>query len=301
MRRKKKFGDRPDGRRIYDSDPMHVVFPYVLGNRCDNEVCITEKINASAINEYIKKKNLGNEDFEYTAFHVIMAALARVIAERPRLNRFYAGYRLYERDYISFAFAVKKEYTDDCPETMAIVGYDPDKAESPIDQIYGNVRDVVKGIRCEGKVIDGVTAIMKVVSVLPRFLIKAVVGGLNLLDYCGLYPRSVMEDDPYFSTCFVSNLKSIRLNADYHHLANRGTNSIFMIIGRNEKEVTVDENGNRVINEYIPLSIVIDERIADGVYFSKSISKFRKYLAHPDNLDTVLCEKDTEKTEEATV
>ena len=285
MKKKKRFGDRPDGYRIYDSDPMHVVFPYVLGGRCDNEVCLTERINVSAINEYIKKKNLENEGFEYTVFHIVMAALARVIAERPHLNRFYSGYRLYERDHISFAFAVKKEYTDDCPETIAMIGYDPDKAESPIEQIYGNVRDVVTGIRREGKVIDGATAIMKVVSVLPRFLIKALVGFLNFLDYYGLYPKSVMADDPYFSTCFVSNLKSIRLNADYHHLANRGTNSIFMIIGRNEKETSIDADGNRG---------------AGGVYFSKSISKFRKYLAHPELLEEILCEKSSETEEEKT-
>lgn len=288
--KKKRFGDRKDGYRIHDGDPMHVLFPYLLPNRTDNEVCLTEKIDLAPIAEYIKNKNVDCEDFSCTVFHVVMAALAKVFHERPCLNRFYIGNRLYERDNISFAFAAKKEYTDDCPETIAIVRYNSEIEKSPMDQIYNGVKEVVNGIRVDGKTEDGATGVMKVVGHFPRCIIKLIVGTLNLLDYYGLYPKSLMDVDPYYTTCFISNLGSIRLNADYHHLVNRGTNSIFVIIGKKEKEYFTDRSGNPTYREYIPVSITLDERIADGVYFSKSLSKLRKYLAHPEELDIVMTE-----------
>ena len=293
--KKKRFGDRKDGYRIHGSDPMHVLFPYLLPNRTDNEVCLTEKIDLEPLERYIKEKNADCDDFAYTVFHIVMAASSRVFHERPHLNRFSINNKLYERNSISFAFAAKKEYTDDCPETVAIVRYSPELEASPMSQIYEGVKDVVNGIRKEGKIEDGATGVMKVVGYFPSFLIKLVVWGLKALDCFNLYPKSLMDVDPYYTTCFVSNLGSIRLTADYHHLVNRGTNSIFVIIGKREKEYSLDDDGNTVTRHYIPLSITVDERIADGVYFSRSLSKLRRYLAHPERLEEILVECDKEE------
>jgi pyruvate/2-oxoglutarate dehydrogenase complex dihydrolipoamide acyltransferase (E2) component len=93
------------------------------------------------------------------------------------------------------------------------------------------------------------------------------------------------------TTCFVSNLGSIRLCADYHHLANRGTNSIFLIIGQKKENIYIDRDGNVAKKDVLPLAVTIDERIADGVYFSKSLSRLRKYLLHPEVLDESLVAK----------
>lgn len=297
MKKKRRFGDRTDGYLVRDNDPMHILFPHLLPNRTDNEVSLCEEVDLCSIREYLDKKNADSPEFRYTIFHVVLAALARVMAERPHMNRFYAGDRLYQRNYISFAFVIKQDYSDDSPETIAIIKYDPELEASPISQVYDSIRDAVNTVRKDGNVEDDATGAMKIVGKLPRFLMKFVVWILKTLDYYGKYPKSLMEVDPYYSTCFVSNLGSIRLHADYHHLVNRGTNSIFLIIGQKKETVYIDRNGNAAKKDMLPLAITIDERIADGVYFSKSLSKLRKYLLHPEVLDESLATKECSEKE----
>lgn len=285
MKRKKRFGDRPDGYLVRDADAMHIIAPFILPNRADNEAMMSETIELAPILEYVNRKNADNPEFKYTFFHVICAALARVIAERPYMNRFYAGQRLYERDNISFAFVVKKQFTDKASETLAIVKYDNYSGVSAMEQIYGQIKKIVTGVRRDGKVVDGATGIAGVLNKLPRFLLNFVMWILNTLDYYGMYPKSFSKVDPYCTTCFMSNLGSIKMNAQYHHLANRCTNSLFVIIGEKYVKPTYTLDGSCTVSEVIPLGITVDERIADGVYFSKTLARLREILANPDVLD----------------
>lgn len=285
MKRKKRFGDRNDGYLVRDADAMHVIAPFILPNRADNEASMSEYIELAPILEYIEKKNADNPEFKYTFFHVICAALARVIAERPRMNRFYAGQRLYDRNEISFAFVVKRQFTDESSETLAIVRYDTESGIPAMEQIYGQVKKIVTGVRRDGKVVDGATDKAAMLNKLPRFLLNMVMGILNTLDYFGHYPKSFARVDPYCATCFISNLGSIKMNAQYHHLANRCTNSLFVIIGEKHFRPTYSEDGSCTVKEVIPLGITVDERIADGVYFAKTLTRLREILANPEILD----------------
>ena len=47
----------------------------------------------------------------------------------------------------------------------------------------------------------------------------------------GRLPRSLTDGDSNHCSAFVTNLGSIGLKCGYHHLANFGTNSIFVVIG----------------------------------------------------------------------
>ena len=96
--------DRRDGILIKETDPMHAIMPYILPNRADNEAVVNEKIDLTAISAYLEKKNADSPEFKYTFFHVICAAIAKTIYLRPQMNRFYIGYRMYERKYISLSF-----------------------------------------------------------------------------------------------------------------------------------------------------------------------------------------------------
>ena len=41
-KRKRKFGDRRDAYRVRDIDSMHVLMPYLMPNRTDNEAFLAE-------------------------------------------------------------------------------------------------------------------------------------------------------------------------------------------------------------------------------------------------------------------
>jgi hypothetical protein len=50
-----------------------------------------------------------------TLFHLILFAVARALHERPGLNRFVSGCRIYQRNGVFLSFAVKAAFADDAP------------------------------------------------------------------------------------------------------------------------------------------------------------------------------------------
>ena len=275
---------RRDGTLVPETDPMHLITPHMVPNRCDNEAVLTELFDMTAVEAYLAKKNADGPEFKYTFFHVICAAIAKVLVLRPRMNRFYAGRRLYDRNDILFACVVKKKFEDNGAEALAIIKVDKDGEVSPVEQIHGKVKDIVYSVRKENKT-EGTTEKMGILTKLPRGLLRFVMSFLNWLDYHGKYPAALMKDDPYFASVFVSNLGSIKMHANYHHLVNWGTNSIFVVIGEKKLTPFFEPDGSVQMRDALELGLTIDERIADGVYFAKSIHLLRRLLSQPELLD----------------
>ena len=46
-----------------------------------------------------------------------------------------------------------------------------------------------------------------------------------------------------------------------------------------------DKDGNPDLHEVIPLGITLDERIADGYYYSGTVALVRELLEHPELLE----------------
>ena len=107
----------------------------------------------------------------------------------------------------------------------------------------------------------------------------------NALYHPELWADFLNEASPYAHTCFVSNLGSIKMDAQYHHLANFGSNSFFAIIGRKDKKPVFKDDGTFEMKEFLPISFTIDERIGDGVYFANTIKIFKAYMMRPELLD----------------
>lgn len=275
---------RRDGTLVPETDPMHLITPHMVPNRCDNEAVLTELFDMTAVEAYLAKKNADGPEFKYTFFHVICAAIAKVLVLRPRMNRFYAGRRLYDRNDILFAFVVKKKFEDNGAEALAIIKVDKDGEISPVEQLHGKVKNIVYSVRKENKT-EGTTEKMGILTKLPRGLLRFVMSFLNWLDYHGKYPAALMKDDPYFASVFVSNLGSIKMHANYHHLVNWGTNSIFVVIGEKKLTPFFQPDGSVQMRDALELGLTIDERIADGVYFAKSIHLLRRLLSQPELLD----------------
>jgi pyruvate/2-oxoglutarate dehydrogenase complex dihydrolipoamide acyltransferase (E2) component len=269
---------------------MHAFMPYLLPNRTDNEAVLSDYAVVENLEKYIAKKNEENPEFKYTVFHAVTAALAKTIYLRPKMNYFYQGHRLYERNDIIFSFAVKRKFEDHSEEALARIKIDKESDISPLEQVYSKVKKFVTKVRKENQT-DGATDIISVLCKLPRFLLKFVVWVLRKLDYYGVMPASISNEDPYYSTVFISNLGSIKATASYHHLTNWGTNSIFVIVGEMKLKQITDKDGNVSVKKIIPLGITIDERIADGFYFAKSFKIFRHLIENPELLDRPLQEE----------
>ncbi len=280
----KRRGDRKDATLIRDNDPLHSFMPYLLLGRASNEAVLNDEIDLTEVEKYLEEKNASNPDFKYTIFHVVMAAIAKTIYLRPAMNRFMQGHRLYQRNDISFSFVVKRAFSDKGEEALVIMKVDPESEVSPLEQIYSRVKKEVNLVRKENKV-DDTTSTMDLLCKIPRPLLRIVAKLLFWLEYHGRLPEALVKIDPYHTTCFLSNLGSIKMTASYHHLIDWGTNSFFVVIGEKHWKPIFKEDGSYEMRQVLPLSFTIDERIADGFYFANSVKILRKILKNPQILD----------------
>lgn len=283
VQRKKHRRDRYDGWYIDGLDSLHVMMPYLFGPRTKNEAVMSEVVDLTEVDKYLAGKNAGNPEFKYTWFHFIVAALSKAILLRPKMNYFISGHRFYEHKKIQVSFIVKRQFNDSSEETEAKFVLDREGG-SPVDQVHDYVKNFVHRVRVEDKTI-GVDGALNIVKHLPRPLFRLLGSGLRWLEYHGWYPKSLAKDDPCYSSVFISNLGSIKLNADYHHLFDWGTNSFFVVISEKKIRPFFKEDGSYDMRNTIKVGLTIDERIADGYYFAKTLKLVRHIFAHPELLD----------------
>ena len=284
---RRKWGDRRDAKLLRNVDSLHFIMGVIYPNRADNEAYIAERIDLGPIKEYLAKKNVEGIAFKYTFFHVIVAALVKTVTLRPKLNRFYANENYYERNKVTAGFVIKKEFSDTSEEAMALLDAKPtDTVDTTHDEIFRQVT------QCRGEQKKNSTdESMDIFNKLPRWLSKLAIRFVRWLDKHGWVPKALISDDPNYASVFLSNLGSIRLKSGYHHLTNWGTCSLFCIIGEKKWTPVYDEHGFVEMRETLDIGLTVDERIADGYYYAKSVRLFKYLVTHPELLERPLSEE----------
>ena len=283
---KKRRGDRKDGRLMRELDSLHYVTGILYPNRCDNEAYISQRIDLTNMNAFIAKKNETETEFPYTMFHLVLAALMKTITLRPKLNRFIVNSNFYQRNEVSAAFVVKKQFSDKGAEALAFLH---GKDEFTVEDVHEYIRSQVQ--ECRSEKVDSSTENMDILNKLPRWLGKAAVKFIMWLDKHGWVPKDMVATDPYYSSVVISNLGSIKLKCGYHHLTNWGTCSMFCIIGEKKLSPFFDAEGHATMRETLDLGLTIDERLADGYYYSKSVRLLKYLLEHPEELEKPMKEE----------
>lgn len=279
-KQKRRAGDRSDGRRVRNLDAMHVAMPYIMPKRGEAEVYLNETVDVTGALEYLKRNNQNSNGIRMTLFHLILAALGKTIIHRPYLNRFISGRRYYERDEASFSFVAKKQFSDKGEESLMVLRTN---GETVLEDVNRKVVGDVKEVRETGG--NELDQIMELLVKLPRPVLRLVATLLNVMEYYGIVPPSFAEMLPYYSTVLISNLGSIKCGAPYHHLTNFGTNSVLITVGEIHKEFVFNKEGNPEIRDVVEMGFTIDERIADGFYFAKSIKFFKYLISQPELLE----------------
>lgn len=282
----RKFGDRKDGVKLKKIHSMHVIMPLIFPNRCDNEAFISERIDLTNINAYLEKKNASDPEYRYNLFQVIVAAVLKTMVLRPKMNRFIANNTMYMHKDVSASFTVKKVFSDDGAEALAQVRV---KGTETLDDIHDEIFRQVSF--CRSDKLDGGTESLNAVAAIPGFLMKIVGAGARFLDRHGWMPSSVTEGDPFYGSVYLSNLGSIKLGAGYHHLTNWGTCSVFCTIGAAKKSPFYDDDGTVHMKDSVDIGLTIDERIADGYYYSRTVQLLKKLLENPELLEHPLNEE----------
>ena len=260
--------------------------PLMYPNRCDNEAFISERIDLTNINAYLEKKNASDPEYKYNLFQVMVTAVLKTITLRPKMNRFIANKTMYLRNEVSAAFTVKKIFSDNGAEALAQVHT---KGTETIDDIHDEIFRQLS--LCRSDKVDAGTESLNAVAAIPGFLARLVGAGARFLDRHGWMPQSVIAGDPYYCSVVLTNLGSIKLHAGYHHLTNWGTTSVFCAIGEAKKRPFFDDDGTVHMKPSVDIGLTIDERIADGYYYSRTVALLKKLLENPELLDKPLNEE----------
>ena len=276
----RRIGDRFDAKLIRDVDPIHFLMPFIYPGRTDNEGYISETIDLTETMKYLEKKNAENDGYKYTVFQLVVTAALKLLVLKPQLNRFIKNGSLYQKNDISASFVVKRKLCENSEEGLAFInGLKDDTLETIHQKIYDEIYKTRKG--SGGDAVDSIN----IFRTLPRFLGRSIVRGLCFFERHGKVLPSITQGDPGYSSVMLTNLGSIGMKAGYHHLSNWGTNSIFVVVGKIEKRPFFSEDGKVDMRVSVDLGLTIDERIADGYYYSKSVKLLKYLLEHPAELE----------------
>lgn len=274
---------RFDGRPVRDIPAYRRIVPFLMRGRNESAVYFEQAVDLTATLPWIDAWNRGRAergdgDARVTVFHVVLAAIVRVLHQRPRLNRFVSGRRIYQRDGVWLSFAAKKRFDDDAPLSMVKRRFEPDEPfAAMVGQLSGAVRDARSDRR---SVLDRE---LDLFLRLPAPVLDGAVRLLRALDQVNLAPRALLASDPMYTSVFVANLGSLKIDAAYHHLYEYGNCPLFVTIGKVEQRSTVGDDGVVTRRPILGLKYTYDERIEDGLYCARALDLLETFVADPSS------------------
>ncbi len=278
------FGRRSDGKLIKTIDPITKLMPHIMKERNDAHVLAPMEVECNGMDEWIfKERRLGRR---FTYMDLIVAALVRTLAIRPKLNRFVVNSRFYKRNKIQISFMIKKQLKDTAEEGAIKLTFD---GTETIYDIHARMqKEIDDNAHLSSE--NDTDKLAKLLTIVPHFMIKGLVNFLMWLDRIGHLPKSVIDASPFHTSLFLTNMKSIKMGYVYHHIYNFGTCSVFLSMGKERYvPIVVDADEEKLgIRKIITIGGAVDERITDGLYNSNSIREFVKMLLNPSVLETPL-------------
>lgn len=282
---KRSFGDRKDAKRCRDINGLSQILIDLKPKRSLSELYIDQVMDVTELVKYIKK--LKGQNDKITFFHAFSTIIGKVIYNRPLLNRFIASRHTYEHNDVTLSYVMKVDFLDKAEEIMVIM---PINEDDNIFSISEKISNKVNNIRQKKDKGTGANNAIQILGKLPNILRVPIVGIFKFCDKKGFLPTSLIKDNIYYSSMIVSNLGSLHCDGIYHNVTDFGTCSGLITMGEiKEKIETI--NGKKETKYYCDFGMTIDERIADGFYFIKSIHLMQYILNNPILLEGSANEK----------
>lgn len=274
----KRRRDRYDGWRVKPADPVMDLVPYVLRTRIDSQVLFEDEIPLTGIDEFIKQ--YAADIPGVSIMHILIAAMVRQISQRPYLNRFIVHNKLYAHNSIKVSVAIKRGLSDKGGEAVIKPEFEPeDTVVDVVRKIEAEI-DATKPKDAENE--TDKTA--KILGKIPSWIKRPFVNLMYRFDRHGMLPKAIEEASPWHTSAWLTNIGSLGIDSVYHHLYEFGTCSLFVAMGKKNREVITDADGNERVEKSIRLRFVTDERICDGHYYAVSMRYFKKLLLKPEQL-----------------
>lgn len=273
-----KINPKKEGRRLKSLSPLSRVAPYIMKTRQDASNMLSDSLDIEKAEDYIyKKREQGLKGFGM--LHLFVAGYVRTISQRPAVNRYIRGQRIYSRNCIEIMLTIKKEMKLDAPETVLKLFFPRDATS--ID-IYRIMNDTIEKSRAEESDFDDTARFL---NYIPGLVLKFVVWLLRLGDYFGLIPRRLTKLSPFHGSLAITAMGSLGIPPVYHHLYDFGNIPVFCAYGAKYIKNEPEADGTVTQRKYVDYKFTIDERICDGHYFASALKMFKAIMKDPAVLE----------------
>lgn len=272
------FGFRSDGKKVKNMNIIEKAEPFFMPQRIDAVNYTTIKVPCAKLDEFIARERRNGISYSY--MHLVIATIVRVLYIRKKLNRFVMRGSIYQRNTLTISMDIKKKLDDESDSITLKFFF---TGRESIDEIKKIIDDEIAKNLQENEV-HKTTKVAGKFCKLPDFLFRWAMALVRFLDRHGMLPKSLIKASPFHTSCFITNLKSIKLGHIYHHLYNFGTTTIFASMGKEQMEPYIENNKELKIGKFMNIGMSLDERIADGLYMGKSLKLVMDLLGNPDTL-----------------
>ena len=267
---------RPDGTRVEGLTPIMQALPYIMPRRYDAQNWASDYVDEDVMKAFIRQKR--REGHRVTHMSVLIAAYYKAALENPKVNYFVMNRKIYRRNHFCVSFVILKTRADGTPDETALKIH-----LHPEDDVFTISRRIQTEIdRNLSTVHNNQTDRFANMAFSVPGLARVVFGLMYRLDMWGLLPRKIIELSPFHTSLFITNLASINTSYIFHHCYEFGTTSVFVCMGKPVHE-PCGADGKR--KKRLPLGVVMDERVATGIEYSRFFAAFERYLKHPDLLE----------------
>lgn len=275
--RKKRWGDRKDGRRVRTAQPMAKMMAFIMKDRADAMNYFADELDVTETDAFCKQMIAeGYEGFSF--LHIMLAAYVRTISQKPALNRFISGQRIYARNNIEVNMTIKKDMSEDSPDTCISVIFEPD--DTVID-VYEKFNAVVMKEKEKEDLDSSFDKTAGTLASLPRPILRAAVRLLFWLDYHGWIPKSLTDLSPFHGSMIITSMGSLGIRPIYHHIYNFGNLPVFISYGVKRTVYKLKRDGSTEQRRMMDLKVVTDERICDGFCYAAAFKMIRRLVEHP--------------------
>ncbi len=266
-----------NGTLVTDVPPYRRLAAMLFTRRNESAVYFEEAIDVTDTLPWIERWNAEGRP-RVTLFILALHALAKTLHVHPRMNRFVAAGRLYQRDGVWLSFTAKRSMEPAAPLVVVKRRFD---AHESLEDFARSMDARIRDVRAHGD--SHADREFEVLLKVPHPILRRLLALAPWADAMGLLPASFTRADPFFASCFISNLGSVGGNAAWHHLYEYGDIPLFGMLGRTAEEVVARE-GRAVVRTLARVRFTFDERIEDGFNAVRAVTYFRWLMEHPERL-----------------
>lgn len=264
---------RPDGTLV-KTHSYRRMLGFIMPKRNESVVYFDSVVRAEKLMDFIER---AKERTHLDVTHCLVGAGRIGLAENPKMNRFVAGRRLYQRNQTLVTFSAKRKRE----------GREAKLAAVKIDVgVYDDFASLCQAINQQIRIERSDTRTfadreLDLLSLIPRPILDRAVRLFFWLDFHNLLPASFIRNDAMYTSMFIANLGSLKMDAGYHHLYEWGNCPVFLVAGQIEERPVV-EDGKVVVGKVLPLRYSYDERVDDGLNARYGIEALKRVLEDPE-------------------